>query len=225
VLRRVLRRATRYGQQILNCPPGFFTQLVPIVVETFGSAFAELKEQEAAIVEIVQEEEQAFSTMLDRGIQFFTGLQEQLQQDGGMQVPGDQAFYLYDTLGFPIDLTQLMAEEAGMTVDIQGFNDAMQTQKDRSRKAQREARNRGSGGADLELVAEQTAWLQKQGIHPTDDGFKYKWNVALPATVMAMRKLLDSCRRTTMLRVVFSKETLSVLYSTSRRTMPKLVDK
>jgi alanyl-tRNA synthetase len=192
VLRRVLRRATRYGQQILNCPPGFFTQLVPIVVETFGAAFPELKEQEATIIEIVQEEEQAFSTMLDRGIQFFTSLQEQLQeqqqqQEGSrIQVPGDQAFYLYDTLGFPIDLTQLMAEEAGMTVDIQGFNEAMQAQKDRSRRAQRAARSRASGGADLELVAEQTAWLQNQGIHPTDDGFKYKWNVDLPATVMAI---------------------------------------
>lgn len=184
VLRRILRRATRYGQQILGAEPGFFATLTPVVVETFGEFFPELKSAEATILEVVEEEERAFSSMLDRGIKFFDEMQSEIQADGSSQVPGDKAFYLYDTLGFPIDLTELMAEEAGMSVDTKGFAAAMEEQKERSRAAQRAAR---SGGAPvLELIAEQTAWLAKQDIHPTDDSFKYKTDVELPATVMAV---------------------------------------
>jgi len=184
VLRRILRRAARYGQQILNCSPGFFVTLVPIVVETFGDAFPELKENEQTIIEIVTEEEQSFSTMLDRGIKFFDELKGDLKEAGTAEVSGEKAFFLYDTLGFPLDLTELMAEEAGLTVDAAGFSRAMQEQKERSRKAQKAARS--AGAPELELVAEQTAWLSDQGVTPTDDYFKYKWDVDLPATVMAI---------------------------------------
>jgi alanyl-tRNA synthetase len=184
VLRRILRRAARYGQQILGAEPGFFSTLVPIVVETFGDAYPELREKQATIIEIVQEEEQSFSTMLDRGIKFFADLEGDLKEKGTNQVSGQTAFYLYDTLGFPIDLTELMAEEAGLTVDSTGFTNEMEAQKTRSREAQKAAR---SGGAPvLELMAEQTAWLNDNGVHPTDDSFKYKSDVQLPATVMAV---------------------------------------
>ena len=187
VLRRILRRAARYGSQVLECPPGFLTKLVPTVVETFGDAFPELRQQAATIQEVITEEEDAFASMLERGIKYFGEMQGNLKQEGAKQVPGEQAFYLYDTLGFPIDLTSLMAEEAGLTVDTQGFEAAMQEQKERSRQAQKAARMGGNTDLPaLELIAEQTAWLQKQKVLPTDDGFKYKWNVDLPATVMAI---------------------------------------
>ena len=184
VLRRILRRATRYGQQILKAEPGFFQTLIPVVVETFGDAFPELRENQATIQEIIQEEEEAFSNMLDRGIKFFTELESEVKDQGGNRVEGDKAFFLYDTLGFPIDLTELMAEEAGMTVDTGGFAKEMEIQKQRSREARNAAK---SGGAPrLELLAEQTAALADNGVFPTDDGFKYKWDVELPATVMAV---------------------------------------
>jgi alanyl-tRNA synthetase len=184
VLRRILRRATRYGQQILKAPPGFFQQLIPTVVDTFGEAYPELVENQATITEIIAEEEQAFANMLDRGIKYFTDLEAEVKADGGKEVTGDKAFYLYDTLGFPIDLTELMADEAGLTVNTKGFAAEMEAQKKRSREARAAAK---SGGAPrLELIAEQTAALNDKGVLPTNDGFKYKWDVELPATVMSI---------------------------------------
>lgn len=184
VLRRILRRATRYGQQILKAKPGFFATLIPVVVDTFGEAFPELVDNQDNIVEVIKEEEQAFSNMLDRGIKFFTELESSLKKDDKTEVSGEKAFYLYDTLGFPIDLTELMAEEAGLTVNTAGFVKEMEAQKKRSREARSAAK---SGGAPrLEMVAEQTAWLADNDILPTDDSFKYKMNVELPATVLAV---------------------------------------
>ncbi len=184
VLRRILRRATRYGQQILKAEPGFFQQLIPVVVETFGKAYPELVEKQDIIKEIIAEEEEAFSSMLDRGIKFFTELEAEVKDKGGDQVSGEKAFFLYDTLGFPIDLTELMAVEAGMKVDINGFSQAMEAQKQRSRQARSAAK---SGGApQLVLIAEQTSALTKKGVLPTDDSNKYKWDVELPATVMSV---------------------------------------
>eukprot|EP00536_Pseudo-nitzschia_multiseries_P016662 jgi/Psemu1/222122/e_gw1.1188.21.1 len=184
VLRRILRRATRYGQQILKAEPGFFQKLIPVVVETFGEAYPELVKNQATITEIIAEEETAFSTMLDRGIKFFGELEEELKADGKKEVSGEKAFYLYDTLGFPIDLTELMAEEAGLTLDSKGFTNEMEEQKKRSRAARQAAK---SGGApQLELIAEQTAALSDNNVLPTDDSFKYKWDVELPATIMSI---------------------------------------
>lgn len=184
VLRRILRRATRYGQQILNAEPGFFQELAPIVVDTFGDAYPELIRNQATIIEIIAEEEEAFSTMLDRGIKFFTELEAEMKASGEEQLSGEKAFYLYDTLGFPIDLTELMAEEAGLTLDSKGFAAEMEAQKKRSREARASAKSGGS--PRLELIAEQTAALADKGVLPTDDSFKYKWDVDLPATVMSV---------------------------------------
>ncbi|CAB9513285.1 Alanine--tRNA ligase [Seminavis robusta] len=184
VLRRILRRATRYGQQILQAEPGFFATLVPVVVDIFGDAYPELRQQQATIQEIIEEEERAFSKMLDRGIKFFSELEEELKADKASVVTGEKAFFLYDTLGFPIDLTELMAEEAGLKVDSNGFEAEMTAQKERSRQAQKAAR--AGGATQLELQAEETALLSKSGIEPTDDSFKYKWDVSLPATIMSV---------------------------------------
>ncbi len=184
VLRRILRRATRYGQQILKADPGFFQKLIPVVVETFGEAYPELVENQETITEIIAEEEAAFSTMLDRGIKFFGELEEEMKADGKAEVSGEKAFYLYDTLGFPIDLTELMAEEAGLKLDSKGFSNEMEEQKKRSRAARAAAK---SGGApQLELIAEQTAALADDNVSPTDDSTKYKWDVDVQATIMSM---------------------------------------
>lgn len=181
VLRRILRRATRYGQQILKCEPGFFAKLVPVVVETYGDAYPELKQNQANIIEIVKEEEEAFSTMLDRGIKYF---EEEINDSKSKIVSGGQAFFLYDTLGFPIDLTELMAEEAGMSVDMKGFEGEMEGQKKRSRDAR--LASKGLAGERLEFIAEQTAWLADEGIAVTDDSAKYLWDEGLESSVRAI---------------------------------------
>jgi len=181
VLRRILRRATRYGQQILKCEPGFFAKLVPVVVDTFGEAYPELIKNQDNIIDIVKEEEQAFSTMLDRGIKYFD---EEIKGESKEVVSGDKAFFLYDTLGFPIDLTELMAEEADMTVDMDGFEAEMEGQKKRSREARLAAK--GLTGERLELIAEQTSWLADEGIDVTDDSSKYAWDEIVEANVKAI---------------------------------------
>jgi len=189
VLRRVLRRATRYGKQILKAEPGFFSTLVPVVVDTFGKAFPELIQNQETILEIIQEEEQAFSTMLDRGIKFFSELQSELmaKEDASSRIiTGEKAFYLYDTLGFPIDLTELMAEEAGISVDTDGFFNAMETQKQRSRDARNAAKAGGEGQVRLELIAEQTAWLTDNGVDVTNDDIKFEWDVEPESTIQAI---------------------------------------
>ena len=184
VLRRILRRAARYGQQILKCEPGFFAKLVPVVVDTFGEAYPELREQQDTILEIIVEEEKAFATMLDRGIKYFTEMEDELKQDGKKEVPGDKAFFLYDTLGFPIDLTEQMAEEAGLIVDVNAFESDLEAQKQRSRDARKAAK---AGGAErFELIAEQTAWLADNGVEATIDDAKYEWDVDTDATVKAI---------------------------------------
>lgn len=184
VLRRILRRATRYGQQILKAEPGFFVKIIPSVIDTFGESFPELVKEKANIMEIIEEEEQAFSVMLDRGISYFGDLKDEMKKEGSTEVAGNKAFFLYDTLGFPIDLTEQMAEEAGLTVDSKGFVDKMEAQKQRSRDARNAAK---SGGAvRLELIAEQTSWLANNEIVTTDDDFKYEWDLDLSASVTAI---------------------------------------
>ena len=152
-----------------------------MVVDTFGDAYPELVKNQANIIEIVKEEEQAFSTMLDRGIKYFD---EEINDNNSKVVSSDKAFFLYDTLGFPIDLTELMAEEAGMTVDKKGFEAEMEGQKQRSREARAAAK--GLGSERLELIAEQTAWLADEGIEVTDDSFKYDWDEEVDVSVKAI---------------------------------------
>jgi alanyl-tRNA synthetase len=178
VLRRILRRAVRYGRQMLNLQGGFFTKLVPVVVESFGGAFPELKKDPARVEKIIREEEESFGRTLDRGIRLFedaAARATQARQGGGgakdsAQVSADDAFKLYDTFGFPIDLTQLMAEERGMKVDMAGYNRMMEEQKERARAAQKFAA--GADGA-LRLGPDEIAALQKLGVKPTEDVDKF----------------------------------------------------
>eukprot|EP01039_Chlorochromonas_danica_P010133 gene10133-11215_t len=187
VLRRILRRAVRYGMQTLGAQRGFFHQLVPLVPQYFGSAFPELVGKEKEVVAIVKEEEEAFVTLLEKGVKHFNDYIAQLEASSSETkiVDGKQAFYLYDTLGFPIDLTQIMAAERGYQVDMQGFHAAMTEQQERSRLATTQKRLAGRGA--LALDAEAVATLQKEGVPVTDDRLKYQSdNLAVKTPLQAI---------------------------------------
>lgn len=131
VIRRILRRAVRYGYSFLEIKKPFMFQLLTPLNETLGEQFDELVKQKGLIEKVIKEEEQSFLNTLDKGIQLF---ENYASKDSG-KVEGDFAFELYDTFGFPIDLTQLLASEKGMEVDMKGFEENLKAQKDRSRKA------------------------------------------------------------------------------------------
>jgi alanyl-tRNA synthetase len=125
VLRRILRRAARYGRQYLKIEGPFLTKLVPTIVELMGEAFGELRTRQKVVAETIAEEEKSFGKTLDRGIELFHRQVKKLQAAGQKLLPGDVAFDLYATYGFPVDLTQIMAGELGMTVDLAGYDSAM----------------------------------------------------------------------------------------------------
>jgi len=131
VLRRILRRAVMYGRKI-GLENGFFAGLVPTVVEKLGHVFPELETQKEIIQKIIKSEEDTFSKTLDRGIQLF---ENTLSKDG--KITGEEAFRLYDTYGFPIDLTQLLAKQKGVSVDTAGFETEMEKQRERARASQK----------------------------------------------------------------------------------------
>ncbi|XP_022743094.1 alanine--tRNA ligase-like isoform X2 [Durio zibethinus] len=167
VLRRILRRAVRYGSEVLKAPEGFFSTLVRIVVEVMGDVFPELKQHEARIRDIIAAEEASFGKTLVKGIEKF---KKAAQDIHGRILSGQDAFILWDTYGFPLDLTQLMAEERGLIVDVEGFNNAM----DEAREKSRSARNKQAGGA-IVMDADATSELHRKGVSPTDDSFKFIW--------------------------------------------------
>lgn len=181
VLRRILRRAVRVGKEVLNAPPHFFAALVPCVVEHFGEAFPELRKAQGRVTAVIQDEEASFSRTLKAGINHFKKIHARVAAEGGTVISGEDAFFLYDSMGFPVDLTGVMAEEVGMTVDTPGFEAAMAEQKARSAAAANKA-----GVQRLTLEAEQTAALAADGIAPTDDDAKYTWHAAPTATVKAI---------------------------------------
>ena len=136
VLRRLLRRAARYGRT-LNMHEPFIYKLVPVLVDTMGDAFPELKEKHQHIALVIKAEEESFGQTLDRGIQIFEQTADGLLKQGKRTFPGSAVFQLYDTYGFPVDLTRLMAEEKGMDVDMAGFERFMAEQRQRAREAQK----------------------------------------------------------------------------------------
>ncbi len=134
VLRRILRRAVRYGRTLGFKEP-FFYKLVDVLTETMGKVFPELVQQKNLVQSTIRSEEEAFNKTLDRGIELF---REEVNRLGKTkQLPGDFAFKLYDTYGFPLDLTELMAREAGLSVDNRKFDNLMEEQRARARAAQK----------------------------------------------------------------------------------------
>ncbi|CAN1255173.1 Alanine--tRNA ligase [Linum perenne] len=167
VLRRILRRAVRYGSEKLNAQEGFFNGLVKIVVEVMGDVFPELRKNEQHIREIITAEETSFGKTLLKGIERFKKAAQEVQ---GKEFSGQDAFVLWDTYGFPLDLTQLMAEERKLEVDVEGFKKAMDEARERSRSAQ----NKQAGGA-IVMDADATSTLHKKDVSATDDSYKYIW--------------------------------------------------
>ncbi len=223
VLRRILRRAVRYGRQMLGARTGFFSQLVPVVVDAMGEAFPELRKNPQRVADILREEEESFARTLDRGIVHFdeacvkayaaARLTPQLQAAGGrvsvgkhdgkpalvIDVPhtphlggtfgakamtgawadahfgpqravlAEDAFKLYDTFGFPLDLTVLMAEERGLKVDLDGFHRLM----DEAREKARAGGKFGVEGGTIKLPPDAIARLKTMGVEPTADMDKF----------------------------------------------------
>src|SRR5437016_7521382 len=140
VLRRILRRAVRYGRTLGFHEP-FFFKLVDVVAETIGDVFPELRARQSKIREIIRREEEAFNKTLDEGLTMFDRAMrfdiEMTKAGVPREISGQIAFKLYDTYGFPLDLTELMARERGLTVDVVGFEKLMDQQRERARKAQK----------------------------------------------------------------------------------------
>lgn len=135
VIRRILRRAVRYGYTFLGQKEAFIYKLVPTLVEEMGTAFPELPAQQKLIMKVMQEEEASFLRTLENGIKLLQGVIDETKATGTTEIAGDKAFTLFDTFGFPLDLTELICREQGMTVDYHGFDRCMQEQKNRARNA------------------------------------------------------------------------------------------
>ncbi len=133
VIRRILRRAVRYAYTFLNMSDPLMYKLVPTLVDQMGNAFPEIKSQQALIEKVIKEEEEAFLRTLEKGIKLMDALIE--KNSSSKVISGVDAFTLYDTFGFPIDLTELIAGEQGYTIDMKKFEEELEKQKNRSRNA------------------------------------------------------------------------------------------
>ncbi len=178
VLRRILRRAVRYGWQYLNMHEPFLYKLVPAVVDSLGDAFPKLREKPAQIAEVIREEEESFDRTLERGIALFEQAAEVAVQDHHGEIRGEDAFKLHDTYGFPIDLTQIMAEEKGLTVDVAEYERLMEQARERARAGGRGAL------APRELVNAELV----TPLGATDESPKYETD-ELPARVIGIVRI------------------------------------
>ncbi len=177
VIRRILRRASRFGRELDMHEP-FLYQLVPVVVDCLGDAFPEIRERAEYVSTVIQAEEAGFGRTLDRGLEIFTTAANRAAQTPEKTISGDDAFQLYDTYGFPIDLTQLMAEERGLKVAFERFQELMKEQRERARAAQKTDALL-AGLADVELPATEDlhkyhtdrceatilGWIDADGFH------------------------------------------------------------
>ena len=135
VIRRILRRAVRYGYTFLGQKEAFIYKLVPTLVAEMGDAFPELPAQQKLIMKVMQEEESSFLRTLENGIKLLQGVIDEAKAKGKKEVSGEKAFTLFDTFGFPLDLTELICREQDMGVDEKEFDACMKEQKDRARNA------------------------------------------------------------------------------------------
>lgn len=166
VLRRILRRAVRYATEKLNSKPGFFATLVNVVVDLLGDTFPEVTGDPQLIIEIINEEEEQFLRTLSRGRNLLNRTILKLTNN---VIPGEVAWRLYDTYGFPVDLTHLMVEEKGFSIDMEAYEEA-------KKKAQIISQNKAGGNKEIiSLDVHALADLQTKGISTTDDSPKYRY--------------------------------------------------
>ena len=163
VLRRILRRAARHAHQTLGVEGPMLYKLVPSVVETLGETFPEIAEKSSHISEIIKDEEESFLKTLDRGLELFD---EAVKDGNGQSIDANIAFTLHDTFGFPIDLTEVMAEERNLTVDREGYEKLMAVARETSRAI-------SSTDQKMQLPPDVLGSLQTLQVHPTKDGDKY----------------------------------------------------
>ncbi len=164
VLRRILRRAVRHGRQTFGMEQPFLERIVPAVVESLGEVFPEMRERESRVREIIAQEEDTFRRTLDRGLQLFDRAAGEAKEG---TVSGEDAFTLHDTYGFPVDLTEVMAEERGLRVDVAGYESLMEEARERSR---------GGGTEDdpvLTMPPDVLGKLEFLGVGATDDHHKH----------------------------------------------------
>ncbi len=134
VMRRILRRAARYGRK-LNLREPFMYKIVPRVVEIMGDVYPEIRERMEHVQKVIKAEEEHFNKTLDRGLEIFERIKKELKKQGKTVIPGEDVFRLYDTYGFPVDLTRILAEENGLALDMEGFEKMMTAQRERARAA------------------------------------------------------------------------------------------
>ena len=158
VLRRILRRALRYSKNLGYNEP-ILHQLVATLAASMGDVFPELQKQQETVSKIIKAEEESFIVTLDRGIEIFNEVVEHVRSAGSTTITGEDAFKLYDTFGFPFDLTSLMASDAGLLVDAEGFERCMQQQKVRARADRKEKQQIQDGGSQ---------WLWFSDLHRTE---------------------------------------------------------
>jgi len=165
VLRRILRRAARFGR-ILDMEAAFIYKLVPVVVKIMGATYPELTERVDYIQKVIRSEEESFGQTLDRGLQIFSDLVKTSKAAGKNTLAGADVFKLYDTYGFPVDLTSLMAEEEGLGVDIAGFETLMAEQRAKARRSTQFKRGELQGNAWQVIV---------DGPHSEFLGYTHDW--------------------------------------------------
>ncbi|CAH8648927.1 unnamed protein product [Schistosoma rodhaini] len=191
VIRRILRRAVRFAVEVLNAKPGFLATLVDIVVETLGDAFPEITRDPDTIKELINEEEEQFLVTLKRGRRFFDRVIKDLKASGSNNttLSGEVAWGLYETYGFPLDLTQILAEEHHLKIDLNGYEKAKEEAQIRSQS------RKCTGGSIMDLTVHALAELKSKNISVTDDSEKFVYtsdlngNYVFPdseATVLAI---------------------------------------
>lgn len=153
VIRRILRRAARFGR-MLNMHQPFIYLLVDTVGEILGDVYPEIIERKEHVRKVIRYEEQSFGETLDKGLEVYQRVKVELISQNKTEIPGTEVFKLYDTFGFPLDLTQLMAQEDGLTVDITGFNQKMKKQKERARAARNFKIDVGESARNWMIVSE-----------------------------------------------------------------------
>ena len=171
VIRRILRRAVRYAYTFLGCKEAFLYKLVDTLIDQMDEAYPELPAQKALIKKVIKEEEDSFLRTLDKGIRLLDEEMNSLKKEGKTTLSGKNAFTLYDTYGFPLDLTELILRENGLDLDHKGFDEEMKKQKDRARNA---------------ASVEATDWIE---VNPGEEEFVGYDNTEAETKIIRYRKV------------------------------------
>ena len=171
MIRRILRRAVRYAYTFLGQKQAFMYKLIDTLIDSMGEAYPELPKQRELIMKVIKEEEDSFLRTLENGIRMLEASIAKARQEGKTEISGEEAFVLYDTYGFPLDLTELILKENGMTHNQEGFDREMAAQKARARNA---------------AAMEATDWI---AVHEGEPEFVGYDNTSVEANVLRYRKV------------------------------------